>query len=303
MVCEQCGRSVDPAQARCLWCGTPVRATSDAEPTRALRPDEEPTRALPVGDEATRALPVGEGATGELPADGTEPDEAEVPPDPDAPPAEWFRDPARVPTAAAAEPPTRVQPLTTPAQPLAAAAQPPTPPPPPITDTPAAAPRGRSPWPLLIAVVVAAVALVALLATRFLNMDFPSDEPAASSAPTAAAPTPTKSATPTPTPTPAPASSAAPSTSASTPTESPTFQAPDGASQCSDDVWVNSATTCEFAAVVAGQVDRNMTTPVVFDAVSPVTNQTYQMACVRSETLLIECANDGTARVYIRAAG
>lgn len=100
----------------------------------------------------------------------------------------------------------------------------------------------------------------------------------------------THSPTPTPTPTPSP-------------TPSPTPVAfPEGSTQCSDSVAVNSSTSCPFATNVESAFRASGTTSgaVEVSADSPVTHRNYTMSCTVATGSVTTCTGGNNAVVYLR---
>lgn len=97
---------------------------------------------------------------------------------------------------------------------------------------------------------------------------------------------------------PAATSAAAPQTQASSPAQSASF--PAGATSCGTNTAVNARTSCQFAAKVSDAY-RTAGSPasVNLEVTSPVTGQSYAMACTSSAGL-VTCAGGNDAVVYLR---
>lgn len=104
---------------------------------------------------------------------------------------------------------------------------------------------------------------------------------------------------------PASAHSAAPSSSSSPAPSSPTSSAPasfpSSATTCSQNLAVNSVTSCQFATRTSDAY-RAAGSPASTSLVvtSPVTNRSYTMACSAASTGLVTCSGGNNAVVYLR---
>lgn len=99
--------------------------------------------------------------------------------------------------------------------------------------------------------------------------------------------------------TPETTSSAPSSPSSSAPSSPPPF--PSGVKKCSEQIGVNSVTSCAFAANVAAAYNQSSKSGVVeIIATSPVTKQSYSMTCTTAPITICRGGND--AAVYLRQA-
>lgn len=138
-------------------------------------------------------------------------------------------------------------------------------------------------------VLVAAMAIVVFLATRFMNLSPGRATPQPSGASTAA--------TPTPTPKPSPKTSAAPTTKKPSPTPTRPADFPKDTKKCSETVAAGPDTSCGTALVME-QLVKGRKGTFTIDVKSPITGRTFQAQCTEGKPFTI--CDAGRAKAWIR---
>ncbi|MFZ2623756.1 MAG: hypothetical protein WAX29_00735, partial [Propionibacterium sp.] len=157
-------------------------------------------------------------------------------------------------------------------------------------------------WVSFLVVWVIHLVVLLLLAFSWLGGGFsPHPGSAGGTSSTAAAPSSAVTGSIAPS-TPA-SSSGAPHSSLTPSSPSPSVAAsfPASASSCSQNVAVNSMTSCQFASRVSDAY-RAAGSPASASLVvsSPVTGSSYTMACTAASTGLVSCSGGNNAVVYLR---
>ncbi|MGJ6979826.1 zinc ribbon domain-containing protein [Aestuariimicrobium soli] len=147
---------------------------------------------------------------------------------------------------------------------------------------------------LTLALLTAVVPIV-IVSWSFFNLS-PGDAatPSASSA-TPVASTPAASLTQAASSRPAPSK---PATSSSAVVKVSRLPWPSYTRACGADVAANQQTSCEFAVVVFGKIDRKRTGTFTVTATSPVTNRSYTLNCSRPD--FIVCTGGNSVRILIQ---
>ena len=148
--------------------------------------------------------------------------------------------------------------------------------------------RNRMAVVVLGLALLAAVVPIVIVSWQFFNLspDSAIASPSASQTPASQAPSSQ------------PPSSAVSSPTASRPSTPTRLPWPAYALSCGADVAVNKQTSCAFAVVVLGKVDRTRTDPFEVTAVSPVTQQTYTLSCTRPD--FIVCTGGRSVRILLQ---